>query len=1750
VAPLDVTGVLRSSAKTRSVAGFKVTGTLTRSVPLAPDDEETIDLVGTGTAIADSAGNFRFAIGGDGDPRPPVTITVSSPEGAIAHVAEFASLDVFNAPLKLKIAGLPTLDIAPSGDPAKGSLVTLTGRVVDEAGKPVPAGLPVVLWAVKPNGAGAAPQPLVVTQTQTGGYFSADWVSDTLASAFGRVAGSAPVPIALDDANRLPRHVLLVLDVPEADANGSRPVSASPADLTTNPAEFSQDLGRGCVDLTTPNRTIEEFIYRFVVRTSEPDVRGVVLGRRKLVPPKVIAGLLEATALREAFATGEAVAVRSEQVRKLELDVDTARSLVTSDEPPSFVDLQRAAWLSEVGWLKDLIGTVAQPPVRQPLDASHPIDWDETPTLFEAITLARGHILEFREVWRANGYSLGDLLQSLPLGPGQRRSVAIVGWEHRSKTAREEALEFEEELSAFTGRDRDVSEIVGSQLAQETDAGSTNRTWGAAGGIGAGFIGTGFGIFGGVAGSHGRSESTAWQDASRSFSADSLQSLRDRVMQRSSAVRDQRATVVQTAAQGETMRAETEVVANYNHCHAMTVEYFEVLRHFLITHELADVRECLFVPLPIKEFDRGKALRWQTPLVAHLRDRALLPGFDAIRRIADNWEGWDYPLSRFSEEAPETVEGELRMAFVLPRPRDAADGGFQLDDWRLYSPWLWGPAPEIWREFIQQGEAAINAANIALRDRQWREKIAPEIAKRIVDRLRFAYVTEDGGEFEVPLDATLVSRYAEGTPLYVTVRPRGALPPVAREKIAQFKITLETRSAPPADPTLDALPPDAQVIVHSGKVRYQTEHKRFLLFDESRILNDLSESDAVFVPTPTSWAERRNPRDEDRRLADRLVLHLNNLLEYYHQVLWMALDTERRFMLLDGIVVPGLGGRSVASVVENRIVGIAGNSLIFPVAPGVQIDPRVNSEAEGELRDLYAADAPRPIRVSVPTRGVYAEAILGDCNGCEEIDDSRYWRWTDEGMLKPPEIAPVGTESRTDGEDPLKPTPLPKPLVSIQNAPDLPAPVGLGDVFKVLAKPDLFTDISGFEGTAKNARAAFDSALSAASGVANEAASLAKQNITATNGERVLERIGQAQQDKLLPPGVAQELSEQVLSTMVGKPDAGADKKADSPAADPQVQKTLDKVMQSDKAEVKLATNDETIHLSFDGGDTRLGGGGKAVGVLDVDGFVDELVISESASGNDDAYVITKTTLSTLTALAAAYPAKLAVVKPKFVKANKADPTKYQVFRRLRIAYPADPTDEKKVGGKGRLPLAVLVHGHHASWQGGVEVRNHDGYAYLQDHLAAQGIASVSVDTNAANYFGSFIDMRANMILSAIDALRAMDKDPLSRLSGRLDFDRIGLMGHSRGGDAVVQAALLNAGNKHGVIKAVASLAPTDVTGALADKSKRNTLDAATAGFYLVLYGGLDGDVSGYGGARGLGGTGFRHYDRATAPKAMVYVPMCSHNRFNDTWSADEHGVVAADVARLHSRADHRQLAIEYIGGLFAWKLLGTAGKAALFNGLATNTLGHDVSQQWAFGAQTKVVEDFEKAAGTTGTRTINSSDLAAFANVEVSGKKLAPNTGHQTNILATHANLADPNRMVLELELAAANRNWSGFEVLTLSLGTWLDISSQAKIDAGDPEPPFELVLIDGAGGSATIKSVGLTTPHVPGKPVFHRVDIADPGDPPDIKNFSLHRLATVAITLPGLPIKLDDVRKLQITPDAGFKQRIFFDSLRLVKP
>src|SRR5205823_2949055 len=83
---------------------------------------------------------------------------------------------------------------------------------------------------------------------------------------------------------------------------------------------------------------------------------------------------------------------------------------------------------------------------------------------------------------------------------------------------------------------------------------------------------------------------------------------------------------------------------------------------------------------------------------------------------------------------------------------------------------------------------------------------------------------------------------------------------------------------------------------------------------------------------------------------------------------------------------------------------------IKQVAQGDHLDPRFTAVAGQtvDLRDFYRVDPPVPAtRVSLPTRGVFAEAVMGACNACEQIDDTRFWRWGDAPIDEPPSIEPA-----------------------------------------------------------------------------------------------------------------------------------------------------------------------------------------------------------------------------------------------------------------------------------------------------------------------------------------------------------------------------------------------------------------------------------------------------------------------------------------------------------------------------------------------------------------------------------------------------------------------------------------------------------------------------------------------------------------------------------------------------------------------
>jgi hypothetical protein len=1736
-----------------SAAGYTIELLYQRSVTLEGQPEVKVtELI---SAVAAASGEFVLAVPDDHVVDGQVRVRAKDPTGATVHEQELGLANLNGITIQLTAPQHAVIRPVDPGE--KGLTRIITGHAVNESGQPLPTGVPVTIWG---RLLGAAPTDdlvlLVATTLSHNGFFSLPWQSDRLEEGVAFVRDSDEIRIPLDENDRLPLRIVLVVEnefasrlTPDTALAKVTPRLPTEQDLTENSAVFSQDLGSECVQINRPNRVLEEFPYRFVVRVTEPQIRKLSQGGTPLTNVRALQRIVEylRTVWTNSGGKAEEFDLTAEDLRGLE-DKTLNDLLATLSVDSIKDDTQRLKIFKQLRQIIDLVRKGKGVPGRSVLNSFNAIDWDDTPTLHEAASVAVGHILHYRQVWRADGYSLGDLLYSLPLAPGQKRKIAILGWDREERATRREMLDEEEQLTAFLERDRDVLEVVGSNLREEINGSSSSKVWGGGGGIGAGFIGTGWGIFGGVAGGGGGAVTQSRQDASRQLSAQSMQQLRDRTSQRASSIRDLRSTVVQTLSQNEQVRAQTEVVANYNHCHALTVEYFEILRHFQVSHELVDVTECLFVPMPMTFFDAPKALRWRDALSSSLLDRSLLPAFDSAQRVADAWVGWDFPPNRYSELAPERLEGELRISFVLPRPRDTADGAIDPPAWFWISPLIATTLTELYNTVILP-------ARQEERDRVFRLRVAPVIAEGLVNRLRFSIISTDGTRYDVPLDATLVSRYEEGTPLYVTLRPAGALPALPREQIAQFSIRYEGPE----------LPEDAQVIVRSGRMRWVAELFNAMLFDEPRLLNDLGVGDDVTISTPVSRAESRNPHREDEDRVAQLLRHLNDNLEEYHCRLFADMDYARRFMLLDGVIVPNTGGLSVASLVENQVIGIVGNSLVMPVAPGFQLDPTLATDARrrAELLDLYATNPAPPLRVSLPTRGVFAEAVLGGCNCCETKDESLFWRWEESPIPdEPPALLPLSTDSRAVETGPITPTPFPRPLVQFQQVPEFPDPTGLRTALEILQRSDLFKDVTGLEQTQRNSLAAFEKALSVAKSFGGQAANLALQQENGRNIDRTLNQIEASRNGGSLTPSQASSLAYNALRSLAGQPQP----QQETPLANPSVQQAVESASQASRAQVSVSTPAETVEASFDDTEAASAVGSATTIIRDriIEEFVSMDIVHDELTPTFPVVYSTHAPYQTISELDTHL---IADTRDPFIAANvirqdPGDATKFQTRVRMLAVFPTTNTAPTQPEGRASYPLAVLVHGNHREYDFDDDppplriVRHHEsfqGYYYLQEELARRGIISVSIDCGFTNFtaLNNLIETRALMILEALRLLRRKANTPGDPFRNRIDFDNIALMGHSRGGDAVARFAKMNtavdvttnADDKFG-IKTICLLAPTDFTGGQVVAS-RTSLDETDVDFLSVVYGALDGDVTGSGGSDAIGGTGFRHYDRASCQKSLIFVERCCHNSFNSIWHGDglEGDIDQADRTgaspRLIDETRHREIAKEYIGGQFEWWLKNVPARStalsALFTGATPSATGLTTSVLWRFGPQLRLLENFEPMGPAGNTIALNGGMTVNELGIAVTGlpPTLKNNALQQTLVAHGDRSTGTPPVSV-EVTLGAGQRDIFSFSRLAIDLGAFFDTTSAATITGTLPN--FSVRLTDGSGATATATTSQFSPAYV--RPFFHQ--LVGP------VNVTGHHLQTLMVPLSAFAgVNLHDVTSIRVEVLSG--GHIFIDDIKV---
>jgi dienelactone hydrolase len=297
--------------------------------------------------------------------------------------------------------------------------------------------------------------------------------------------------------------------------------------------------------------------------------------------------------------------------------------------------------------------------------------------------------------------------------------------------------------------------------------------------------------------------------------------------------------------------------------------------------------------------------------------------------------------------------------------------------------------------------------------------------------------------------------------------------------------------------------------------------------------------------------------------------------------------------------------------------------------------------------------------------------------------------------------------------------------------------------------------------------------------------------------------------------------------------------------------------------------------------------------------------------------------------------------------------------------------------GEGPFPIVLMVHGNHQA-----EDFSDPGYEYLGRLFASRGTIAVSVDENFLNSTASDLlgfpdggmseenDARGWLLLEHLRQWREWNRRPGNPFERHVDLERVALVGHSRGGEAVAVAGIFNrlpfypddarVAFDYGFgIRGVAAIAPVD--GQYKPAGAPTRLSNLS---YFVLHGSHDGDMQSFHGERVF--ERVRFTDGAEHFKAGLYVHRANHGQFNTAWGRGNSGGLGnrfLNLRPLLPQEDQERVARVFLSAFVEATVRSEVGYRALFRDYRRGAAwlpGVVYLQQYEDSA-TRVLADYEE---------------------------------------------------------------------------------------------------------------------------------------------------------------------------------------------
>jgi hypothetical protein len=620
-----------------------------------------------------------------------------------------------------------------------------------------------------------------------------------------------------------------------------------------------------------------------------------------------------------------------------------------------------------------------------------------------------GKVIEYSSEWFSIGHSLGRIEYSLPLAPAEKVKIAIVDWSRSDSAKRDEKTKLSEQLTHDQNRNRSLTETVHGVLSELQEGSNFQAGAALSGGGGAsiGVLSLGAGLAGAIGG--GTADSSGTHDVQ----AETMQQIADAFHQASSAIRELESTVVMQVDQGETSNVQTRTVANYNHGHALTILYYEVLRHFRLVTRVANERNALIVDYSDWKpdyKDYAYLLDRRMVFEAALLDERLRPYFDLLEAATIAKLRYEEEKKKWADlkKNPDPGDAQIqRLEVTFTTGDDGTDGDPYLDLKMKNGVTLWtnqiGPNDNEGKP-RRMGTPGFDNFESGDVDTFSLSIVGPPTV-RWGDIRGFVVGLDDGGDWKI---AHIKLRGFTGDGTAIVLFDQELNVPLPNDAVLPELIVI---GPPPPAPK----PPE---------------------------------------PTMRAFL----PLESEVKLSV-LVNHLKANEHHYLRALWLSEDPNDRAVRFAGKT---FRGEPLMDWIDNRALEVLGDAVAFPIFSGRDRALDRVPEPVAEPGELYVEQL-----LTLPTRGIFAEARLGHCNANEFKDDRRFWDWQTSPIPDDaPAITGADAGSRYQAPTGTSPTAFPQSLVNIVNPQSLPDPTGLTSAMAALSTPGIFRDMSGTKETA------------------------------------------------------------------------------------------------------------------------------------------------------------------------------------------------------------------------------------------------------------------------------------------------------------------------------------------------------------------------------------------------------------------------------------------------------------------------------------------------------------------------------------------------------------------------------------------------------------------------------------------------------------------------------------------------------------